>query len=75
MKCVERVFLLVSHSVPYPGRVFDEIESKEKKFPTKIDPETHINIINDYFTVLKIEEDFLVSDLDFDMFSLNHQND
>lgn len=62
VKTVELVFPIVGHSFLPPDRVFAQIEKKVKKCPTIIDPETYINIIKDYSTVLKMGEDYSVFD-------------
>ena len=62
IKCVELVFPIVGHSFLPPDRVFAQIERKVKKCSTIIDPETYINIIKDYSTVLKMGEDYSVFD-------------
>lgn len=62
LKCVELVYPVVGHSFLPPDRVFGQIEKRVKRCTTIIDPETYINIIKDYSTVLKMGEDYAVYD-------------
>lgn len=62
IKQLEMVFPVVGHSFLPLDRVFGQIEKKVKKCATIVDPETYIDIIKNYSTVLKMGKDYPIFD-------------